>query len=229
MASVIASGMLSSFVLALFLPAAALMSVALGQGGGVVFGVIGVAAVVVATAVTARLVSRKPDKLGRFIERIATPAARGPLRRVVQPKAIGAAIVRALSGIDRLARDRGALARASFWAFLNWLMDFGVLVAVAMSIGHGISISALALAFVVGQLVAALPITPGGLGVVEAAVTAALIAQGAPPAAATVTVLAWRLVSHWLPIVIGYIVLPTLGFGQRRVPAVDVPAPVAVA
>ena len=36
-----------------------------------------------------------------------------------------------------------------------------------------------------------------------------LVAAGAPVAAATTTVLGWRLVSHWLPILIGLALLPT--------------------
>ena len=38
----------------------------------------------------------------------------------------------------------------------------------------------------------------------------ALVTAGAPAAAATATVLGWRLVSHWLPIVVGLALLPTV-------------------
>jgi uncharacterized membrane protein YbhN (UPF0104 family) len=47
--------------------------------------------------------------------------------------------------------------------------------------------------------------------------TATLIGAAAPPPSATATVLGWRLVSHWLPILIGLAVLPTLRV--RRSPA----------
>jgi hypothetical protein len=42
-----------------------------------------------------------------------------------------------------------------------------------------------------------------GLGVVEATTIGALAAQGVPAGQAAAVVLAWRLVSHWLPIVAG--------------------------
>lgn len=215
-ASVIASGMLSSFVLALFLPVTAIVAVLLGAGGGMVAGVIAVAAVVIATALVARLASKHPVVLGKFIEKIFSPASRGPLKKVIKPQAFAAAVVKAVSGVDQLVSDRRALGKAFFWALLNWAADLGVLIAVSVALAPGISLPGLALAFVIGQLVAAVPITPGGVGIVEATVTAALIAQGAPPAAATVTVLGWRLISHWLPIMVGAVILPTLGVGQRR-------------
>jgi uncharacterized protein (TIRG00374 family) len=64
----------------------------------------------------------------------------------------------------------------------------------------------MALAYIVGQLAAAVPLTPGGVGVVEATTTGALAAQGVPAGQAAAVVLAWRLVSHWLPIVAGLVV-----------------------
>jgi uncharacterized membrane protein YbhN (UPF0104 family) len=39
--------------------------------------------------------------------------------------------------------------------------------------------------------------------------TATLVGTGAPGGAATATVLGWRLVSHWLPLGAGLILLPT--------------------
>ncbi len=53
------------------------------------------------------------------------------------------------------------------------------------------------------NIVAALPITPGGLGVVEATVSGILVGFGTPRSIAIWGVLAWRLVNFWLPIPIG--------------------------
>ncbi|MEA2477754.1 MAG: putative heme transporter, partial [Actinomycetota bacterium] len=178
-ASVIASGMLSSFVLALFLPLTAVTAVLLGAGGGMVTGVMVVAAIVIATALVARIASKRPALLGAFIEKLFRPASRGPLKKIIKPQAFAAMVVRAVSGVEMLMSDRRALAKAFFWALLNWAADLGVLIAVAVTLAPGISLPGLALAFVIGQLVAAVPITPGGVGIVEATVTAALVAQGA--------------------------------------------------
>ena len=76
----------------------------------------------------------------------------------------------------------------------------------------------------IGQMAAAVPLTPGGVGVVETTMTAALVAQGIPATTAAVTVLGWRLVSHWLPLAVGLgtvliaivIVINALAWAARR-------------
>ncbi|WP_460434695.1 flippase-like domain-containing protein, partial [Angustibacter speluncae] len=97
------------------------------------------------------------------------------------------------------------------WALANWLLDAAVLLVLALTIGHGTPASALLLAYAVGMLVASLPLTPGGVGLVEPVMIGLLVGAGAPAAAATVTVLGWRLVGHWLPIGVGLLLLPGLG------------------
>jgi uncharacterized protein (TIRG00374 family) len=50
-----------------------------------------------------------------------------------------------------------------------------------------------------------IPITPGGLGFVEAGLTSMLVLAGVPAGAASLAVLAYRLVSYWLPLAAGAI------------------------
>jgi hypothetical protein len=52
-------------------------------------------------------------------------------------------------------------------------------------------------------VLAVLPITPGGLGVVEATLTSILVGFGTPRGAATLGVVAYRLINFWLPIPLG--------------------------
>jgi hypothetical protein len=69
---------------------------------------------------------------------------------------------------------------------------------------------ALIVSYCIANIVAALPITPGGLGVVEVVLTSALTAYGAPGQVAALGVIAYRLVSFWLPIPAGGIAYLTL-------------------
>jgi uncharacterized protein (TIRG00374 family) len=94
------------------------------------------------------------------------------------------------------------------------------LTAVAVTVGRGTPLTAILLAYIIGQLAAAIPLTPGGVGIVETAMIASLVAAGAPVAAATATVLGWRLFSYFLPILAGLGLLPTLP--RRRAAAIDV-------
>ena len=59
------------------------------------------------------------------------------------------------------------------------------------------------LAYVAGALLALIPITPGGLGFVEAGLTGMLVAAGVSSQDALVATLAYRLVSFWLPLPAG--------------------------
>jgi uncharacterized protein (TIRG00374 family) len=214
-ASMAASGLLSSLVLALLLPVGAGLAFASGTTGGNILGIAGLAIVLIGLIVGVRPILRRPEAAGSVIARIVGAVARGPLKHRVDPEQIGAAVERAVESAGRLANDRRGLATAAGWASANWLFDAAALAVLAATIGKGTPLGALLLAYVVAQLVAAVPLTPGGIGVVETAMTGVLIAAGAPGAAATATVLSWRLVSFWLPILVGLALVPTL-HGRAR-------------
>jgi uncharacterized membrane protein YbhN (UPF0104 family) len=58
----------------------------------------------------------------------------------------------------------------------------------------------LLVAYGVAMLVGMVPISPGGLGIVEALLIPALIAMAAPQATAVLGVVSWRLFEYWAPI-----------------------------
>jgi uncharacterized protein (TIRG00374 family) len=66
--------------------------------------------------------------------------------------------------------------------------------------------------------VALIPLTPGGLGVVEASLSGMLILAGVAPPSALVATLAYRLASYWLPLVAG---AEAYGLFRRRYGAVQ--------
>jgi uncharacterized protein (TIRG00374 family) len=49
--------------------------------------------------------------------------------------------------------------------------------------------------------------TPGGLGAMEAALTAGLTAAGVPGAVAVSAVLLYRLLTFWLPVPVGWVAM----------------------
>ena len=56
------------------------------------------------------------------------------------------------------------------------------------------------LAYAATAVIALVPITPGGLGIVEASLTGLLVLANVPSSSAVVATLAYRLGSYWLPI-----------------------------
>ncbi len=59
------------------------------------------------------------------------------------------------------------------------------------------------LAYAAANIVALIPLTPGGLGIVEADLASLPVLAGVPSGPAFVATLAYRLVSYWLPVLIG--------------------------
>ena len=85
----------------------------------------------------------------------------------------------------------------------RWIFDFLTLVAALEAVSSGASLPLVLLAYVIAQLLAQVPITPGGLGVVEAGMTGTLALAGVGAGAAAVATLAYRLASYWLQLPAG--------------------------
>ena len=212
------SGALSSAVLAGLLPVGVALTLTTGHLGGVALSAVVAALAILVAAGLAPLAARRPDAIADRARRVVAALARGPLRRRLDPDAVAEGIRRGAGGVRRLAADRDTLITCTAWAAANWVLDVAVVVVLALTIGHGTPIAAVLLAYIIAQLAASIPLTPGGVGIVETAMIGALVTAGAPAAAATATVLGWRLVSHWLPIVVGLALLPTVT-GRRAGPS----------
>lgn len=85
------------------------------------------------------------------------------------------------------------------WASVNWLVDAICLWVCLRAFGTAVPIELLIASYGLVNAIALLPLTPGGIGIVEGLMVPALIAAGAPPGTATCGVLAWRLLQYWLP------------------------------
>jgi uncharacterized protein (TIRG00374 family) len=105
---------------------------------------------------------------------------------------------------DEMVRTLGGKFRqALFVAVGNWLLDYLVLVTALLAIGSEPKLSLVLLAYAVSAVLGMIPITPGGLGFVEAGLTATLVLAGVPSQEALLSTLAYRLFSYWLPLPAG--------------------------
>ncbi|MDO5029939.1 MAG: YbhN family protein [Corynebacterium sp.] len=110
------------------------------------------------------------------------------------------------------------LAFSFFWSFLNWVAEIVCLYAAVRAVGvDDISATKVLLAFVTGKLAGWIQATPGGIGTVEAALTAALVAGGTTGAEAFASVLVYRVVSFVLVAIVGWIIY-LLGFDHEGAP-----------
>jgi uncharacterized membrane protein YbhN (UPF0104 family) len=87
------------------------------------------------------------------------------------------------------------------------LLHAGVLIAVTQAVALPLPPAEVALLYLAASSAAALLPTPGGFGSLDAALALALAASGAPADAAASAVLGYRLLTVWLPLVPGLLVL----------------------
>jgi len=81
--------------------------------------------------------------------------------------------------------------------------DYGCLLAALHATGAGPRPSLVLLAYSAAGIIALLPLTPGGLGIVEASLSGLLILAGVRPSSALLATLAYRIASYWLPLLAG--------------------------
>jgi uncharacterized protein (TIRG00374 family) len=153
------------------------------------------------------------------------PAAAGPRR--------DSRVVRYVRGLLRSVRDAwqaGAALRGRDWALsvlllaLNWLADLLCLVATCHAVGLPVGVTTLAGIYLGVQIVRQVPLTPGGVGVIDTALVAGLTAAGATAGTAAAAVVIYRLLSCWLLIPVGGIAAVTLRRGTPATPQTPAPA-----
>ena len=112
---------------------------------------------------------------------------------------------------ERLLRERDlirdVLSSKWFAALLatvgRWAFDYGSLLLALLAVGARPAPSAVLLAFCTAQALSLVPLTPGGLGFVEAGLTGTLVLAGVDASDAVVATLAYRLAAYWLPLPFG--------------------------
>ncbi len=105
--------------------------------------------------------------------------------------------------IRMMAADPRLLWSAVGWAAANWLLDAASLFVFLAAFGHIENPDGLLVAYGLAYVLAAVPVTPGGLGVVEGVLVPSLVGFGAVRSVAIVAVISYRLVNFWLPIPVG--------------------------
>jgi putative heme transporter len=118
--------------------------------------------------------------------------------------------------LTAVAPGRHVWALAFGFAAANWLWDCLALALCFLAVGSGVPWQALLLAYGAAQLAINIPITPGGLGVVEGSLTIALVAYGGQKEATVATVVLYRLISFWGLLAVGWVAWAVLAYQTRR-------------
>ena len=136
--------------------------------------------------------------------------------------AVVSGVIRRLGGrIRLLATNRRTLLRLVGWSVANWLLDASALWVFLRAFGASVRPDSLIVAFCIANVLAAIPITPGGLGVIEVTLTTMLTFFGVPSATNAIAVNSYRLAAYWLPIPLGAAAYLSMRVGRWRVDRKD--------
>ena len=113
--------------------------------------------------------------------------------------------------VSALHLRRASWVKVGLFSLVNWLADAGCFAAAIKAAGLPLPLRSVVLIWSAAAAATTLNLTPGGLGVVEAALIAALVATGLPTSEATTAVLVYRLISFWLVLAVGWILYPIVG------------------
>jgi putative heme transporter len=123
---------------------------------------------------------------------------------------------RGLEQADGLRATPGILLEGLAAALANWLTDCACLVAAILAVSGHVPWSGLLVIYGVTQIAENLPITPGGIGVVEGTLSLLLVAYGMPTDTAVAAVLLYRIISFWVLVPVGWLAAGSLVVVQRR-------------
>jgi uncharacterized protein (TIRG00374 family) len=111
--------------------------------------------------------------------------------------------LQAAASIRALGTNPSVLIQSLTWASLNWLLDAASLWCFIAAFGGHPNPVGLFAAYGIANVIGAIPVTPGGLGIIDSLTPWLLVGFGLTRSVATLGVLAWRLVNFWLPIPAG--------------------------
>ncbi len=206
------SGVVSNLVWALMFAFGAAVS---GNPAATVAGLAGGVAIL-AAAIAAALALRRPrfqQVTKRRTVRLVQRVKRWTGRPAGDP---GDLINGALDRLLTVRMSRVRWTEAVSLSLLNWLASAGCLAAAILSVRASVPWTKLLLIYCAGAAAGSFNLTPGGLGVVEGALAAGLVAAGMRSPAAFGSVLIFRLVTFWLVVLAGWTIYALLRRAGRQ-------------
>jgi uncharacterized protein (TIRG00374 family) len=101
--------------------------------------------------------------------------------------------------------------------------DYLALYVALLAVGAHVSPAGVMAVYLAISAASAVPLTPGGIGLIEVAMTAALVAAGVNPVAAATAVAVYRAATCWLPVAAGAAAFLLGDVRRRPAPAPSVP------
>ncbi len=204
-------GLGSAVVLNLLFLVALLISIPI-RGVNPIYGLAalaGVGLITLAAAVVLGLL-RGQARAERIVRALAARLKFGPDKSVE--------VIRHVAGrVRELLADHRLLARVTSWAVANWLLDAAALWVFVRSLGGRAPLDGLLVAFCLANLLAVIPVLPGGLVIIEGVLIPTLVGFGITKDAATLGVIIYRIAQYWLPLLLGGVAYLSLRVGPSSI------------
>lgn len=173
----------------------------------------GVALVGLVVIVAAGAVLVRRDLLGRVLHALVRVS-----RRVTgHPRGdLGERVDSTIASVRAIRLERAATLLVVGLALAVWVVDMGCLAVSFLAVRAPVPWQGLLLAYGVAQIVAVIPIAPGGFGLVEGSLAVVLITYGAERVPAVLAVLLYRIISYWLAIAVGWATFGVVAWHDRR-------------
>jgi putative heme transporter len=221
-AAAVSADALWTYLLTLGMPALAVVLLVIegrSAAGIITVAAIGIAAVAVSVVLTVVVLRSEAGarRVGGWGERVVRPIMHRFNRPT--PDLVGALVAFRTSAHDLVARKWVALTITNTVAQTT---PFVVLVCAIGGLGElwdPLTLAEIFAAYTVALLLVSFPITPGGLGTVDAALVALLVAFGGSGSVAVAADLIWRVVWFLPQLLVGLVAFGTNLIGRRRVAA----------
>jgi uncharacterized protein (TIRG00374 family) len=152
-----------------------------------------------------------------LVLRLAEVLVRGLRRLTGHPRgSVGARIEATLARMREIPLNARSTAAVVALATGVWFCDFLCLACAFGAVHAAVPWAGVLLAYGAAQVAGSLPFVPGGLGIVEGSLAVILVGYGAGRVAAISAALAYRMISFWLAIAVGWISVGVMGQLARR-------------
>jgi uncharacterized protein (TIRG00374 family) len=192
-----------------------LTAVEVGAAGFLLAYALGLSALLVLGATSPPLFERALLWAARTVNRLVRPVLRRPYLSEGRAHAFA---VETAAGLAALRTHWRGYVPPAILSLLAKAQLLAILLLVFLAFGQPLSAGTIVAGYSIGSLFAIVSPTPGGMGVVEGAMTLGLTSLRVPLGPATVITLAYRGLTFWLPFVYGFIAMRVLHlqWGQQE-------------
>lgn len=125
-------------------------------------------------------------------------------RKILNPEKTEEIVSRLYRGTDLFIKQREKVFWGSAGSLIYWIGDIACLALVFLAFGYNVHLGALIFGYTIATILGIVSFIPGGLGVFEGTLSLILISLRVPAQLALISILVFRLISFWLPMIVGF-------------------------